>query len=193
MYGDVSLSDGVIEYASFPEHPCLLALAAGDCTLLGPILVAKSAAAGCQDNIGVGEVLKEGRKAESIHAAGDYGCSLDHALPLLMVVGTISLVLLQHVSNALVRRIALHLAETHGADVDATCPDDPGDFGVHKSRVSALSLGTGNGTMARPMIVQKLLGEVPARHRHRSATGNITVHKECAVFRQRTELGKDVF
>merc|ERR1719168_247721 len=78
MYGDVSLSDGVIEYASFPEHPCLLALAAGDCTLLGPILVAKSAAAGCQDNIGVGEVLKEGRKAESIHAAGDYGGSMDH-------------------------------------------------------------------------------------------------------------------
>merc|ERR1719373_1555834 len=183
MYGDVSLSDGVIEYASFPEHQCLLALAAGDCTLLGPILVAKSAAAGCQDNIGVGEVLKEGRKAESIHASGYYGCSLDHALPLLMVVGTISLVLLQHVSNALVGSIALHLAETHGADVDATCPDDPGDFGVHKSRVSALSLGTGDGTMASPVIVQKLLGEVPARYRHRGTAGHITVHKEGAVLR----------
>merc|ERR1719433_2488254 len=38
-------------HASFPEHPCLLALAAGDGSLLGPILVAKSAATSCQDNV----------------------------------------------------------------------------------------------------------------------------------------------
>merc|ERR1711941_54841 len=158
-------------HASFPEHPRLLSLAAGDRTLLGPILVAESTTTSCQDDIGVGEVFEEGGKAESVHATRDDGCSLDHALPLLVVVGAISLVLLQHVSNALIRSIALHLAKTHGADVDATSPDDPGDFGVHKSRVSALSLGTGDGTMASPVIVQKLLGEVPARNRHRGTAG----------------------
>merc|ERR1719281_2080701 len=53
-------------HASFPEHPRLLPLAAGDRTLLRPVLVAKSTPARCQDDVGVAEVLEERRQAESV-------------------------------------------------------------------------------------------------------------------------------
>merc|ERR1719220_562525 len=163
-------------HASLPKHPRLFALAAGHGPLFWAVFVAKGTTTSCQDNIRVAEILKECREAESIHAARDDGRSLNHALPLLVVVGAISFVLLQHVCNALIRSITLHLAEAHCADVDAAGPDNPRDFSVHESRVSTLSLGASDGTMASPMIMQNLFGEIPASHGHRRATSHVTVH-----------------
>merc|ERR1719216_410808 len=179
-------------HASLPEHPCLLALAAGDCPLLGPILVSKGTTTSSQDNVGVAKVLKEGREAESIHAARDDGSSLDHAFPLLVVVGAIGLVLLQHVCDALVRRVALHLAKAHSANVDAAGSDDAGELSVHECRVSALRLGAGDGAMTSPVVVEELFGEVPACNGHSCAARNVSVDKEGAVLGQWTKLGKDV-
>ena len=72
------------------------------------------------------------------------GGGLLHALPLLSVVRTIGLIILQHVSNVLIGGITLHLAEAHGAHVDARSTDDSGDLGVHKGSVTTLGLGAGH-------------------------------------------------
>merc|ERR1712187_273247 len=46
--------------ASLPEHPCLLTLTARHGPLLGPILMAEGPTTGCQNDIGVTEILEEG-------------------------------------------------------------------------------------------------------------------------------------
>merc|ERR1712217_428221 len=76
--------------------------------------------------------------------------------------------------------------------MDAAGTNDTGNLGVHEGCVPTLSLGTGNGTMTGAVVVEELLGGIPARNRHCSATGNIAVHKEGAVPRQRSKLRKDV-
>ena len=65
-------------------------------------------------------------------------------LPLLTVVWAVSLIILQHVGDVLVRGIALHLAEAHGAHVDAGGTDNTGDLGVHKGSVATLCLRAGH-------------------------------------------------
>merc|ERR1719220_910719 len=89
-------------HASLPKHPRLFALAAGHGPLFWAVFVAKGATASCQDNVRVAEILEEGWQPECVHTTGYDGCGLDHALPLLVVVGAISFVLLQHVSDAFV-------------------------------------------------------------------------------------------
>ena len=65
-------------------------------------------------------------------------------MELLTGVRTMCLVILQHVSNVLVRGIAFHLAEAHGADMDARSTDDTRDLGVHKGSVTKLGLRAGH-------------------------------------------------
>ena len=156
------------------------------------VLVAKGSTTSSQDHVGVSKVLEECWQTESVHATGDDGGGLLHALPLLAVVGTIGLVILQHVGNVLVRGIALHLAEAHGANVDARGTDDTGDLGVHEGSVASLCLRAGHWTMASTVVVQELLGEVAPAAGHCCSTCNVAIHQEGAVLRQRTELGHDV-
>jgi hypothetical protein len=70
------------------------------------------------------KVLKETRLEQRDHAARDDRRHLRHALPPLVVVGTIRLVPLPHESNVLIRSIALHLSEAHGSDLDAAGADE---------------------------------------------------------------------
>merc|ERR1719414_2950976 len=179
-------------HASLPEHPCLLALTARNCTLLGPILVSESATTGGQNDVGMAQVLKEGRQAKSVHATGNDWSCLNHTLPFLVVVGPVGLVLLQHVCDALVGCIPLHLAEAHGADMDAARPDDTGELGMYECGVSSLCLWASDSTVTSPVVVEELFGKVPARHGDSCATRHVTVHKEGAILRQRTKLGKNV-
>ena len=65
-------------------------------------------------------------------------------LPLLTVVWAIRLIILQHVGDVLVRSITLHLAEAHGAHVDAGGTDNTGDLGVHEGSVATLCLRAGH-------------------------------------------------
>merc|ERR1711976_96250 len=160
-----------------------LTLATRHCALLRAILVAESATTGCEDDIGVAQILEECWQTEGVHATGDDWCRLDHSLPLLMKVRAVGLIILQHECNTLVRRVTLHFAEAHGANMDAAGTNDTGNLGVHKGSVATLSLGTGDGTMARTVVVEELLGEISARNCHCSATGNIAIHKEGAVLR----------
>merc|ERR1719220_1772949 len=181
IFNDTIRQAHIAIHASLPKHPCLFALAAGHGPLLWAVFVAEGATTSCQDNVRVAEILKEGWQPECVHATGDDGCGLDHALPLLVIIGPIGFVLLQHVGDALVGGIALHLAETHGADMDATCPYDAGDLGVHESSVTTLSLGAGDRSVTSSVVVEELLGEVPACGGHGSSACNIAVHEECAV------------
>jgi len=178
--------------ACLPQLPRLLALAAGCRALLRPVLVPEGATPGSQDHIGVTQVLEEGRQSERVHTARNDGCGLLHALPLLMVIGTVSLILLQHVRNALVRRIALHLAEAHGADVDAAGTDDPGDLRVHEGGVAALRLRARHGTVSSTVVVQELLREIAACNGHCGTARDVAIHKEGAALRQGTELREHV-
>ena len=125
---------------SLPGLPSLLTLTAGDGTRLGAVLVAEGATASSQDHVGVAQVLEEGRQMKSVHPARDDGSCLLYALPLLLVECAIGLVVLQHQSSVLVGRVALHLAEAHGACVDAGCTDNSGGFGARKGGVAELSL-----------------------------------------------------
>ena len=178
--------------ASLPGLPSLLTLAAGDGTRLGSILVAEGAATGSEDHVGVAQVLEEGRQAERVHAAGNDGSGLLHALPLLVVVGAIGLIVLKHEGDVLVGGIALHLAKAHGAGVDAGGTDNSGDLGVHEGGVAALGLGAGHGSVSGSVVVQELLGEVAAGAGHSGASCNVSIHQECAVLGQRSELGQAV-
>ena len=178
--------------SGLPGLPGLLALSAGDGTRLGSVLVAEGATAGSEDHVGVAQVLEEGRQAESIHATRDDGSGLLHALPLLVVVGAIGLIVLKHEGDVLVGGIALHLAEAHGAGVDAGGTDNSGDLGVHEGGVAALRLGAGHGSVSGSVVVQELLGEVAARAGHGGASCDVSIHQECAVLGQRSELGEAV-
>ena len=71
-------------------------------------------------------------------------------------------------------------------------PHDSGDLGVHKGSVTTLGLGAGHRTVAGSVVVQELLGEVAPAAGHCSSTCNISIHQECAVLGQRTELRHDV-
>merc|ERR1719284_1469409 len=123
-----------------PQLPRLLALAAGRSALLWPILVPEGTATGSQDHVGVAQVLEECRQAQSVHPTGDDGGGLLHALPLLVIVGPRRLIVLQHECDALVRCIALHLAEAHGTDMDAAGTDDTRELCVHEGGVPTLRL-----------------------------------------------------
>eukprot|EP00438_Fugacium_kawagutii_P012061 Skav228750 [mRNA] locus=scaffold1034:4673:6050:+ [translate_table: standard] len=134
----------VAELAGLPLLPGLLTLTARDGTNLGSILVTERATTSGQDHVGVSQVLEEGWQAQGVHTTRDDGGGLLHALPLLTVVRTICLVILQHVSNVLVGGITLHLAKAHGAHVDAGSTDDSGDLGVHEGSVTTLGLRAGH-------------------------------------------------
>ena len=183
---DVAILSGL------PGLPSLLALAAGDGTRLGSILVAERATTGSQDHVGVAQVLEEGWQAQGIHATGDDGGGLLHALPLLVIVGAIGLIVLKHEGDVLVGGIALHLAEAHGAGVDAGRTDDSGDLRVHEGGVAALGLGAGHGSVSGSVVVQELLGEVAAGAGHGGASCDVSIHQERAVLGQRSELGHAV-
>ena len=64
--------------------------------------MAEGAALRSQVDVGVTRILEEGGEAQGIHATGDDGGELDHALPLLVVVRAISLIPLEHACAALV-------------------------------------------------------------------------------------------
>merc|ERR1719412_2178663 len=134
--------------ASLPQLPSLFTLPARHSALFRTILVAEGSSSSRQYDIGMSQVLKERREPQCIHAARDNGRGLDHALPLLLVVRSISNVILKHVCNELVRSVTLHLAEAHRSDVNAAGTDDTRDFGVHERSVSPLRLGAGDCTMA---------------------------------------------
>merc|ERR1712151_962226 len=178
--------------ASLPQLPRLLALAARCSALLGAILVPERAAASSQDDIGVAQVLEEGWQPQGVHAARDDRRSLLHALPLLVIVRAISLVVLQHVCDALVRSIALHLAEAHGADVDAAGADDPRELRVHEGCVAALGLRACHGTLPGAVVVQELLREDSAGHCNSSTARNISIDQEGRVLAQRPELRQHI-
>mmetsp|Transcript_62305 Transcript_62305/g.163596 ORF Transcript_62305/g.163596 Transcript_62305/m.163596 type:complete len:616 (+) Transcript_62305:129-1976(+) len=178
--------------ARLPELPGLLTLAAGRGALLRAVLVAEGATAGREDHVRVAQVLEEGREAERVHAARDDGRGLRHALPLLVVVRAIGLVLLQHVRNALVRGITLHLTEGHGANMDAAGTHDAGELRVHEGRVAALRLRARHGTVAGTVVVQELLREVAAGNGDGGAAGHVTVNEEGAALPKRAELGEAV-
>ena len=175
-----------------PGLPGLLTLSAGDGTWLGSILVAEGATTGGQDHVGVAQVFEEGRQAERVHATGDDGGGLLHALPLLVIVGAIGLIVLKHEGDVLVGGIALHLAEAHGAGVDAGRTDNSGDLRVHEGGVASLGLGAGHGSVSGSVVVQELLGEVAAGAGHGRASCDVSIHQECAVLGQRSELGEAV-
>merc|ERR1712137_445401 len=168
-------------HARLPQLPCLLTLTAGSRTLLWPILVAEGAATCSQNHIRVTQVLEEGRQAKGVHATRDDRRGLLHALPSLVIVGPIRLVLLQHEGNVLIGGIALHLPKAHGAHMDAASADDARDLSVHKSRVPALRLGARDGAVPGPVVVQELLREVAASHRHRRAAGHVAIDEEGTV------------
>merc|ERR1719412_505342 len=106
-----------------PQLPSLFTLPTGHSALFRTIFVAEGSSSRRQNDIGMSQVLKECREPQRIHAARDNGRGLDHALPLLLVVGSISYVILKHVCNELVRSVTLHLAEAHRSDVNAAGTD----------------------------------------------------------------------
>merc|ERR1719414_2207198 len=179
-------------HASLPKHPCLLTLAAGSGTLLGPVLVTESATTRSQDDVGMAEVLEECWQAESVHAARNDWGGLNHALPLLAVVGPVGHVPLQHVGDVLVRGITFHLPEAHGSHVDAAGSNDTGDLGVHEGGVPTLSLRAGDGAVAGTVVMEELPGEIPPGHCYSSSTGDVSIDEECTHLAQGTELGQDV-
>ena len=154
--------------------------------------MAEGATASGQDHVGMAQVLEECWQAQGVHTTRDDGGGLLHALPLLTVVGAVSLVVLQHEGDVLVGGIALHLAEAHGAGVDARRANDSGDLGVHKGGVAALGLGTGHGSVSGSVVVEELIGEVAAGAGHGGASRDVSIHQERAVLRQRAELGQNV-
>merc|ERR1719412_2043377 len=164
-----------------PQLPSLFTLPTGHSALFRTIFVAEGSSSRRQYDIGMSQVLKECREPQRIHAARDNGCSLDHALPLLLVVGSISNVILKHVCNELVRGVPLHLAKAHSPNMNATGTDDTRDFGVHECSVSSLRLGAGDCTMASTMVVQELPWEVAASHGDSSATRHVAINQECRV------------
>ena len=197
LVGLCELDDAVAQadvavLACLPSLPSLFTLTARNGTRLGAILVSKGAATSGQDHIGMAQVLEEGRQAERIHAAGDNGSRLLHALPLLVIVGAIGLIVLQHEGNVLVGSISLHLAKAHGACVDAGGSDDTRNLGVDKGSVAALGLGARHRAVAGSVVVQELLGEVAAGAGHGGASCDVSIHQEGAVLGQRSELGHAV-
>ena len=183
---DVAILSGL------PGLPGLLALSAGDGTRLGSVLVAEGATSCGQDHVGVAQVLEEGWQTQGVHATRDDGRGLLHALPLLVVVGAIGLIVLKHEGDVLVGGIALHLAEAHGAGVDAGRTDNSGDLRVHEGGVAALGLGAGHGSVSGSVVVQELLGEVAPGAGHGGASCDVSIHQECAVLGQRSKLGQAV-
>mmetsp|Transcript_39195 Transcript_39195/g.99544 ORF Transcript_39195/g.99544 Transcript_39195/m.99544 type:complete len:477 (+) Transcript_39195:555-1985(+) len=183
---DVAISAGL------PHLPRLLTLTARRRTLLRSVLVTESTATSGQNDVGMTEVLEESRQTQSIHATRDDRSCLLHALPILVVVWAIRLVLLQHERDVLIRGVSLHLAEGHGADMDAAGADDAGDLGVDEGRVATLRLRAGDGTVARTVVVQELAGEVAARDGHGGATSDVAVNEEGAILSQGAELRKHV-
>jgi hypothetical protein len=134
-------------------HPSLLALPARARTLLRPILVAEGTAASCQDDVRVVQIPEQRLQPQSIHSTRDDGRRLRHVLPILVVVRTIRLALLQHEGDVLVRIVALHLAETPGANMDSSGTDDARNLGVNKRRVTTLSLRARQGAVSSTVVM----------------------------------------
>mmetsp|Transcript_78150 Transcript_78150/g.171343 ORF Transcript_78150/g.171343 Transcript_78150/m.171343 type:complete len:728 (+) Transcript_78150:314-2497(+) len=178
--------------AVLPILPGLLRLAAGDGTRLRTVLVAEGTSTSSQDDVGVPQVVEESWEPQSVHAARNDGSGLLHAFPLLMVVRAICGVLLQHVGDVLVAQLALHLAEGHGADVDPAGSQDTGHLRVHEGSVATLALRAGHSTVAGPVVVQELPGEVASGHCHSSATCHVAIHEEGNILCQRSELRQNV-
>merc|ERR1719433_1247451 len=127
-----------------------------------------------------------------IHATRNDRSCLDHALPFLFVVRSLSLVILKHVCDELVGSITFHLAKTHGSYMDTAGTNDAGDFGVHECRVSPLCLWACDCTVASTMVVQELPWEVAASHGNGSPSRNIAVNQESSVLAQGTKLRKHI-
>merc|ERR1719387_1159529 len=97
--------------APLPLIPGHLSLCARDGALLRSILVTKRTAASRRDHVRMAKIHEKCRKPQRVHATRDDGGRLLHALPLLVVVWTVSLVVLEHESDVLVRGVSLHFTE----------------------------------------------------------------------------------
>jgi hypothetical protein len=132
---------------NLPAFHCIQATAR-DGALLRSILVTEGTTRSGPNDVRLAQVLEESWQAQSLHAARDDWCRLRHALPFLVVVRAIRFVLLQHESDVLVRSIAFHLSETHGANKGAAGANDALKLGVGESCVAALSLMACDCTIA---------------------------------------------
>ena len=75
----------------------------------------------------------------------------------------------------------LPFSEAHGAHMDAARPYDTRNLCVHKSSVPPLRLRASHSAVPGTMVVEELLGEVPASHHAGNATNLITINKEGGV------------
>merc|ERR1712045_268779 len=71
--------------------------------------------------------------------------------------------------------------------------DYAGDLSVNKCCISTLCLWAGDSTMACPVVVQELLGEVSASNSDGSTSRDISVNKESGVLPQRAKLREHIF
>ena len=116
---------------------------------------------GRQDHIRVSQVLEECWQTQGVHATRDDWGGLWHALPVPGgSMGHQQRPSCNMKAMFLSEASPSHLAEAHGAHVDAAGANNTRELGVHESSVATLSLRAGHGTVAGTMVVQELLGEV---------------------------------
>jgi hypothetical protein len=84
----------------------------------------------------------------------------------------------QHAGDLAVGGVAFHLAEAHGADMQAGGAEQPRHFRQDQGGVAALRLGRGHRPVPGAVIVQELAGEVAADAGHRRRPGDVAVDQE---------------
>merc|ERR1712008_111147 len=110
----------------------------------------------------------------------------------LFVVRSLSLIILKHICDEFIRRITLHLSETHGSDLDATGTNDAGNPGVHKCCISSLCLWAGDSTMASTVVMQKLRREIAASHGDGGPSRNIAINQESGILAKGPKLREHI-
>ena len=138
------------------------------------------------------KVPEETGHPERVHAARNDRRRRFHAEPFLVVIGAVGAVLFDHVSDDVVVGFAFHLAETHGADVNAGRPLQAGHLRQHKGGVTALRLRRGDGAVPGPVIMQELVGESAPGRGNGLRSGHITVDQEGHVVGVLAEGFEDV-
>src|SRR3972149_3247070 len=143
--------------------PCLVGLAHGLGAGRAAVHVPVAAAARGYDDVAVPEVGEEARRAQRVHAAGDDRRGRLHAVPFLVEVRAVGRVALQHVGDGAVGRLALHLAEAHGAGMDTGRAEEPRHLAEPECGVTALGLRARDGAVTGAMVVQELVWEIAPR------------------------------
>src|SRR5208282_2562237 len=189
--GKLAVIAGEFDRVRF-HAPALLGLPQRPSTGSAAVDMAKGAAAGGHDQIRVAKILKEAWHPERIHAARYDRRRWVQAEPLLVVVGSIRAVPRDHMGDAAIFRLALHLAEAHGAGVDAGRSLQARHLAQHECGVSPFCLGRSDSTVARAVIVQVLLRKAAPRGGDRSGTSHIAVDEEGDVVGVLAKVLEDV-